>query len=234
MTADTIRPARRLLRSLRHGVLSTHSLKFAGHPFGSALPYAVDPHGRPLLLISDLAAHTHNLRDNPAASLCVHQADVIAGARVTLVGSAVRVDDAEALGRFIRLVPAAAGYASFGDFHLHRLEPVGGHYVGGFGNIHGFDRDAWITAPGALGDAEADIVEHMNMDHSRALLDYCRHFHHVTPTTIEMLTIDPDGFDVRADDTVLRFDFAEVVTDPAHARAQLVAMAHTSRTADRG
>ena len=229
MTADAIRPARQLLRSLRHGVLSTHSVRFAGHPFGSALPYVVDPAGRPLLLISDLAAHTHNLRENPAASLCAHQADVIAGARVTLVGHATRVDDADALTRFVRLIPAAARYASFGDFHLYRLEPVGGHYVGGFGNIHGFDRDAWITAPGALGAAEADIVEHMNADHSRALLDYCRHVHDITPTTVEMLTIDHDGFDVRADDAVLRFDFAETVTDAAHARAQLVAMAHATR-----
>lgn len=230
MTPDPIRPARQLLRSLRHGVLSTHSVKFAGHPFGSALPYAVDPQGRPLLLISDLAAHTHNLREHPAASLCAHQADVIAGARVTLVGSATRVDDAEVLARFVRLIPAAAGYASFGDFHLYRLEPVGGHYVGGFGNIHGFDRDAWVVVPGALGAAEADIVEHMNADHSRALLDYCRHVHDITPTAVEMLTIDPDGFDVRADDAVLRFDFAETVTDAAQARAQLVAMAHTART----
>ncbi len=229
MSPDPIRPARQLLRSLRSGVLSTHSVRFVGHPFGSALPYAVDPAGRPLLLISDLAAHTHNLRENPAASLCAHQADVITGGRVTLVGDAVRVDDPDALARFVRLVPAAAGYAGFGDFHLYRLEPVGGHYVGGFGTIHGFDRDAWVVAVAALATAEADIVEHMNQDHMQTLREYCRHQHSLTPGQVEMLTIDADGFDVMADGSVLRFAFEQPVTDAAQARAQLVAMAHAAR-----
>lgn len=214
---------------MRHGVLATHSVRFTGYPFASALPYAVDQAGRPLFLLSDLAAHTHNLREHPAASLCVHQADVVSGARVTLVGDVVRVDDPEALARFVRLVPAAADYASFGDFHLHRLEPVGGHYVGGFGSIHGFDRDAWMAAPGALAEAEPDIVEHMNADHRDALLGYCRHLHACTPATVEMLAIDPDGFDIRADAAVLRCGFAEPVSDASGARAQLVSMVQAAR-----
>jgi len=44
-----------------------------------------------------------------------------------------------------------------------------------------------------------------------------------------MLGIDCDGFDVRADGRVLRFDFNEPVLDATGARQALVAMAQECR-----
>jgi putative heme iron utilization protein len=44
-----------------------------------------------------------------------------------------------------------------------------------------------------------------------------------------MLGIDIDGFDVRADDQVLRFDFAQPVTDAQQARTALVEMARAAK-----
>ena len=41
--------------------------------------------------------------------------------------------------------------------------------------------------------------------------------------------IDPDGFDVRAADQALRFDFAEPVQDAEAARRELVALAQACR-----
>jgi heme oxygenase (biliverdin-IX-beta and delta-forming) len=38
--------------------LSTLSKKHAGFPFGSLMPFALDPAGRPIFLISNMAMHT--------------------------------------------------------------------------------------------------------------------------------------------------------------------------------
>ena len=53
--------------------LSTMSRKCPGYPFGSLMPYALDPEGRPLFLISNMAMHTQNLKTEPRASLFVGQ-----------------------------------------------------------------------------------------------------------------------------------------------------------------
>lgn len=230
----SMRPARLLLRSLRRGVLSTVSVQFPDYPFGSALPYTVDPFGRPLILISNLAAHTQNIQADPHVSLCATQDDVLAGARVTLVGDAQMVDDdVVARNRYLHVFPDALAYASFGDFHLYRIEPQGGHYIGGFGDIRTFGREAYLVKHSSLNDREADIVAHMNADHMPALRDFCQHFHRVDADQVEMLTIDCDGFDVRADGRVLRMEFIDPVTDAGSARTQIITLAREARTESR-
>jgi hypothetical protein len=49
----------------------------------------------------------------------------------------------------------------------------------------------------------------------------CQHFHQHEAADVETLGMDCDGFDVRADDRLLRFDFPEPVLD---ARQALVAL----------
>src|ERR1700758_5662421 len=57
------------------GTPSTLSRKHPGFPFGSLMPFALDPAGRPLFLISNMAMHTQNLKADPRCSLFVTQAD---------------------------------------------------------------------------------------------------------------------------------------------------------------
>ncbi|HSY42155.1 MAG TPA: pyridoxamine 5'-phosphate oxidase family protein, partial [Polyangia bacterium] len=77
--------ARALLAAESVGLLSTISVRRAGTPYGSLTPYALSAGGAPLLLLSALAAHTHNLRADPRAGLFVGDqtavADPQAGAR---------------------------------------------------------------------------------------------------------------------------------------------------------
>ncbi len=63
--------ARTMLSLNQVGVISTHSKKCQGFPFGSTMPYALDDAGRPLFLISSMAMHTQNLKADPHASLSV-------------------------------------------------------------------------------------------------------------------------------------------------------------------
>src|SRR5271170_3260782 len=91
--------ARTLISLASVGTLSTLSRKHAGFPFGSLMPFALDEAGRPIFLISSMAMHTQNLKGDPRCSLFVAQAasdgDPLGAARVTLVGDAVPVPEAD-------------------------------------------------------------------------------------------------------------------------------------------
>src|SRR5271163_2332447 len=169
-------------RTLMHlssvATLSTVSRKQAGFPFGSLMPYALDAAGRPLFLISTMAMHTQNLKGDPRASLFVAQpaadGDVLGAARVTLVGavhSIVEKERPEARELYLKAHPNSHYWMDFTDFAFFRLEPVDVYYVGGFGVM------GWVTAadyaaadPDPLAAAAQGILDHMNTEHTDALV----------------------------------------------------------------
>jgi hypothetical protein len=140
--------ARTVVEHESDGALATLSRRHPGHPFASLMPYALDGGGRPLMLISALAVHTKNLEADPRASLLVIARDdgggePLAGARVTLLGSAIRLgpgEAADARPRYLARHPAAAGWIDFGDFAFWRLDVEELYFVGGFGAM------SWVTA----------------------------------------------------------------------------------------
>src|SRR5438445_3018657 len=106
-------PARTLAYLGRAGTLATRSRRHPGHPFASVMPYALDDAGRPLFLISSMAMHTQNLEADPRASLLVTQpdwtGDPLAAGRLTLMGEARRVPDADAAAARERDLPRHGG-----------------------------------------------------------------------------------------------------------------------------
>lgn len=225
--------ARRYVRQHRHGVLSTISNKLGGYPFGSVVPYVPDHAAWPILFISRLAEHTKNIDADPRVSLLVRDADtdVQQGSRLTLIGDAVRVDtDLAALqARYMAYVPDAARLAALGDFSFYRVTPLRLRHIGGFGAIEWITADDYAAPANAMAQCEADIVAHMNAGHVSALRDFCRHFKRRDCSAIAMAGIDCDGFDVRADGELMRFDFDPPVVDAHQARAALKAMAGQAR-----
>ncbi len=226
--------ARRYLRGRRHGVLSTISTKLEGYPFGSVVPFVLDHEGRPVLLVSRLAEHTRNMNADPRVSLLVHEEtnEVQANARLTLVGEACRTEDQRAQrSRYLRYFPGAERLLALGDFAFYAITPRALRFIGGFGDIHWVSKEAYAPPVNALAGAEESVLAHMNQDHAHNLRDYCRHYHGRTPQSVEMIGIDCDGFDARADGEMLRFDFKNPVTSAAGARAALTAMARNARSA---
>ena len=222
-----------MLRSHRYGVLSTISKKFAGYPFGSITPYLVDHDGSLLILISTLAEHTKNILHDPRASLITHdQRDphIQTQGRVTALGNAELEPDREQAGqRYLRYFPEAQSYFSMHDFSFYRIRPMAIRYIGGFGRIHWVDMENYTVKPYSLIESEPGVIAHMNADHQDTMRNYCKHFHRHEALDVEMVGIDIDGFDVRADGEVLRFEFAQPVTDAQQARTILVEMAHVAR-----
>lgn len=228
------REARQLLRAHRYGALCTLSKKFDGHPFGSITPYLVDHDGSMLILISTLAEHTKNILADPRVSLITHNQDdphIQTQGRVTVVGEACIVAEREQAGkRYLRYFPEAQAYFAMHDFSFYRIAPQAIRYIGGFGNIHWVKADDYTVPPCPLIEQEDGVIAHMNADHCDAMRNACRHFHHYEAAQIEMLGIDCDGFDARADGRLFRFDFPEPVLDALQARQALVEMAHLSKS----
>lgn len=225
--------ARRFIRGQQQGVLSTLSQRVEGFPFGSVAPFMLDHAGRPVILISTLAEHTKNINADPRVSLIVQPfaEDMQSAGRATLLGRAEKLSDKDALGpRYLRYFPQAKGYFAMHDFSFYRIEPVRIRWIGGFGKIHWVEPQDYLAAEGPLAEQEAGILTHMNADHRDSLDDYCRRIHGIDAAGLEMIGIDPDGFDVRADSKICRFDFDTPVDDAMAARTALVDLARRCRS----
>jgi heme iron utilization protein len=196
--------ARTLMSLGRTGALSTMSKKRPGWPFGSVMPYALDEIGRPLFLISSMAMHTQNLKEDTRASLLVTQsdgADPLGSGRVTLMGEAFPVADPDlpAIRKaYLARHENARYWVDYEDFAFYRLEIAEVYFVGGFGVM------GWVTAedylqaePDPLAEAAPGIIEHMNRDHADALLLLARRFAGVEADQAVMTSVDRLGFHVR-------------------------------------
>ena len=224
--------ARKLVRRFASGVLATHSLKFPGYPYASSLPFCCDQRGRVVVLISHLAEHTQNADQDPKSGFLVSPLtrDLQEQARVSMIGDIAAIDDAAVSARYLRYFPEAEQYLRIGGFRFFRIEPRSLRYIAGFGSIHTIAAESYLAPACPIADAEGDVIEHMNNDHAHSLLDYCRYIHGKTPASAEMIGIDCDGFDVRADSEILRFEFATEAKDANEARVELVKLAQASRS----
>jgi heme oxygenase (biliverdin-IX-beta and delta-forming) len=225
--------ARRFLRARRHGVLATISRRVDGYPFGSVVPYLLDHAARPVIFISRLAEHTANLEADPRLSLLVSDGreDVQAGARLTLLGDAVRGAGDRTLTRYLSYFPDAEHLVALGDFAFYCIEPRQLRFIRGFGEMNWISAESYAPPANALATQEDAIVMHMNAEHARSLRDYCRFYHRQDVELAVMAGIDCDGFDVRGDGALMRIDFDRPVADAREAREALVAMAQKARAA---
>jgi heme iron utilization protein len=141
---------RELLVAERQGVLATLSARRGGWPFASVAPYALTAEVEPLLLFSDLAEHTRNVRADPRASLLVQDSaalhDPQAGSRLTLLGRVepLSPDDLSAAqARYLERHPQSARYVTMADFRLYVLRVKEARFIGGFGDMGWLDADRY-------------------------------------------------------------------------------------------
>jgi hypothetical protein len=127
-------------------------------------------------------------------------------------------------------------WVDFEDFSFYRLNVVDIYYVGGFGVM------GWVAAaeydnaePDPLSDAAVGIVQHMNTDHSDALVILTRVFAGIEAQELEMTSVDRLGFHVRAktQDGMrgARIAFSREVRDSAETRKVMIEMVQQARQA---
>ncbi len=223
------------------GTLSTMSRKHPGFPFGSLMPYALDEQGRAILLISNMAMHTQNLKADGRASLFVAQAaadgDPLGAARATIVANAQAVhasDLGAARELYLAAHPSSRNWVDFADFSFFRLEPLDVYYVGGFGVMGWVEAgDYAMASPDPLAPAAAGILAHMNADHGAAMLLLARVHADIEATAAAMTSVDRLGFTLRlttADGMKgARINFVREVRTPQETRTVLVAMVRAAQ-----
>jgi heme iron utilization protein len=187
------------------GTLSTMSRRHPGFPFGSLMPFALDPAGRPLFLISSMAMHTQNLSADPKCSLFVAQpspdGDPLGAARATLIGDALPVPATDLTA--VREVydarhPNSRYWVDFPDFSFYRLQPADLYYVGGFGVMGWVDANEYEAAsPDPLAASAPGILAHMNADHVDSMILLARAHAGLEATEATMTSIDRLGFTLR-------------------------------------
>lgn len=239
ISAGPAATVRALLRATDRAALATR-LAGTGEPYASLVLLAVDHAARPLLLLSDLADHSRNLKAEPSASLLIDGtaglAEPLTGARASLQGCIRPVPATEhppLVDRFVARHPSAARYAGFGDFALYRMAPARAHLVAGFGRIHWVEAEAGLLFDtrdmAALAEAEGDIVAHMNDDHPDAIALYANILLDRPGAGWRMTGIDPEGCDLRRGGEIARLPFTAPVHDAAGARAELVRLVQAAR-----
>jgi len=238
-----------LARTLVEGgaVASLASLTRDGHPYASTVPISVDDHGAPVICVSELAEHTHNLRRDGRASLLVHQpgrdgVDPLALARATLVGhfddvSADPTVDLDLLRRrHVDAHPNAGVYIDFPDFHWWRLTVEQVRYVGGFG-VMGWTSaaDYAAAAPDPVIPHAGPMIEHLNEDHADACLEIAVSLCGVadaaeaTVSAVDRYGITFDVDRVGSGIAVARAAFADPLDAPDAVRAASVALVARAR-----
>lgn len=232
--------ARTLMEALKTGTLATLATEPEGHPYASFVTFALHA-GDPVLLVSEMAEHTQNLRRDARASLLAAEstaADPLANGRVTLVGEC-RVADGDDGARqaYLERLPGAAYYADFKDFHFWKMEVESVRYIGGYGRMSWVSGDDWRSAePDPLATHAAGIVAHMNEDHEDAMAVMCRAFTRAEDAEeVKMTGIDRYGFEMSVTTErgprPVRLAFPQEVATPTEAREALVAMVREARAA---
>jgi putative heme iron utilization protein len=240
----SIRNARTLLRQSELGVLSTHSRSNEGFPFGSVSTFMSTVNGDAIFYISDLAQHTKNLLANANMCLTVYsgadgdkasESDPNAGARLSLLGKAERIDESEFTyisERFFKLYPESRSYQGTHDFAFFKLTTERARFIGGFGDIHWISKDEWMLNTPEWLESEQNMITHMNEDHMDAMQLMCQHHFNISATKVDLLAINPDGFFMRADQAKpVYINFEELAHTGTEARQQLVKLTHAARSA---
>ncbi len=184
--AEAVRLAKTLTRTARYGALAVIEPD-TGAPLASRVGVATDADGTPLILVSQLSAHTPAILAGPAlfaARRRARQGRSLAHPRITLVCRAAKLEPgtperARAERRYLNRNPKAKLYVGLGDFSFFRLEIERASLNGGFGKAYLLDRGD-IIVEGRWSrrwpNPSSAAVDHMNDDHLDAIANYARYF----------------------------------------------------------
>jgi heme iron utilization protein len=229
--------AHALLSKSKHGVLSTNDAN--GFPYSSLVDIAALENGNILMLLSDLAEHTQNVKRDSKVSLLIAEdwtsEQKLSKARVNFFGTLSHVDKATHQQSYVNAQPKAEMYFSFADFHMFELWVERIYVIAGFGRMGWVTRESYMSSEtDVLKDAAQGILEHMNTDHSHNLVDYAKVFGNLAwAEAARMIAIDAYGFDmvVNGNEThqSLRLTFDTPLKNVDDAHVTLVKMAKDAK-----
>ena len=235
-TEQGIQEARALIRGAAAATLATAA---AGQPFASLVTPAPAPDLSPLLWLSTLSEHTRHLAADPRCALLFTGAaegpNPQTAPRVTVTGLAEQVPPEEAAplkARWLARHPYAALYADFADFGLWRIRIGGALHVGGFARAERIRATELAPDPAAVAAilaAEAEIIQHVNDDHSDAVSAIAEGLLGAGPGPWRLVAVDVDGCDLSEGNHTVRLANLAPVSDADGVRAALIRAAREGR-----
>ena len=225
--------ARKLLRSLDCGVLATMSQELPGFPFGSVTPYVTTHDGHVVILVSDIAQHTKNMGEND--KVCLTVMDNADGnkqeqGRATIIGHARPVPSDrldEASERYFAFFPEARHYSKAHAFTFFWIETVRVRYIGGFGKIFWIEEEDWGVPAPEWSTEEAEIVKHMNDDHSSAVVAMTKVHAQVDDPEATLIAMDPEGCHLKTKCGIHYLSFGTSAMTKDSVREAMIALTKT-------
>lgn len=222
---DSIASAQAFVYQHSHAALAT--VDGQGQPLATAVNVVPDGQGNLLMLMSDLAEHTRNIRRHSAVSLMwVEEAhsDWQAAVRLSVTGSLESVSPEQG-ERYLQVFPHMRDYLEL-DFHFFALRPERVRWIPGFGKAAWLDAASLLPLHGWDLAREQSMVGHMNADHG----DACDHYLSLlgSPGTgATLLAVDPWGAWLLHGGALRRLPFPARANSPVEVREALVALART-------
>lgn len=232
--------AKRLMRTSRSGALATQGGE-GGMPFASLVATGTDLDGSPIILTSQLSAHTRLLEADPRCSLllsAIGKGDPLAHPRLTLLAKARRIErgseeERSIRRRYLMQHPKAALYVDFSDFAFWHLSIASGSLNGGFGRAYNMSQADLLLAGmdhfSDFYDFEAEAIAHMNADHSDTVARYARRLCGAQEGAWSLIGIDPEGLQLALGDTILRLPFPTPLRRPQELRPMLMQLAKQAK-----
>lgn len=222
--------ARTLGEGCRNGVLAT--LLSAGQPYTSVIETAPLEDGSLITLLSDLAVHSKNLKQDLRCSLFLQAQgeNPLEHPRTSLMGQ-LTLSQTDYAELYLARHPQAERYLALGDFHFYRFAPDTIYTISGFGHMGWCDAPEYTAAePDPLAPIAEGATAHMNDDHEHNLIAYAKAFLEFGwAANARMLTLDRYGFDLeaRGPDKLQqgRVSFAEPLGDAGDLRTMMVKLA---------
>jgi heme iron utilization protein len=228
------RYARDFIRSQNIGTLNTQFLHESSfYPLGAMTPYALTTEGEVLILISEIALHTKNIRqcERIGFSIMEHAPErQQAASRLSFIGRARMIEESDPQFKlyqthYYALYPEASHYHKAHQFYFCVLTPEFVHYVRTFGQIFSFaGRQLILEKPEFAHDLEG-VLSHMNQDHQAAIMHYAQDLAHVRGERYQLVNICSEGMTLKVDYQLAYIPFPRLVVEAKDLRSTLTMMA---------
>ncbi|XKM41864.1 HugZ family protein [Rhizobium ruizarguesonis] len=234
---DARKLARVLLRSARHAAIAVLDTE-TGFPFASRVLVATDIDGTPVILVSQLSAHTRALARDPRASLLTGEpgkGDPLAYPRLTTQCLAEPVERSSAFyerirTRFLARHTKAKLYIDFPDFLFFRLKQEQASLNGGFGRAYQLDGNDLIiqsAANEAIAAEAAETVRDLVERHPDVAEALAIRLKAPESGPWRICGIDSSGFDMISGDFLLRYEFETLAVDADHICSNMTKIAYS-------
>ncbi|MEC7277526.1 MAG: DUF2470 domain-containing protein [Bdellovibrionota bacterium] len=227
--------ARSFMKGWDTGVLSTQFTKEENdYPLGSVTPFVMTEEGDIVILISDIAIHTRNIKANPKVGFTVFDMESShkqASSRVMLIGDAEVVkegaeDYTSVSEKYFTFFPMARNYFKAHGFDFWKIKPNHIHFIQGFGKIYTFEAEkGWRQDPPAWKGEEMGAITHMNEDHKDTLHSFGEKLLEKKAEEVSLISVDREGFHMKLDNSIHYLNFLSDAGDASGLHREFVSLA---------